>query len=378
MRNYATVVVDSRLNFPPDDSYQNRLVPLIDKEPASGLIDVDMFRLTMARPIDAIIRAAARGVRVRMYLEPSEYTNPARPGNKVQIDRLVAAAKTYPNTIEIRMRSHAGLNHQKTVWLHAQHVVAFGTSNWSDASDDNQLEANIFTDTVHDAFSDYLFTELNEIFERKFYNEAPDGSVETVAYKTPGLPRPDTSPTTCNDRAATNFGAPAPVHVPRFAAHSAAVHRANRGAVGRDRSQRGCSWQLASGAGHDRCRRCRPGQPRLRAGEDYAGARRSGQRIRNDVLCRREHPVPPVGPDTRSGQQHEERLRPRAVQRLGHVDGRRDDADRVDELGRNRSAERRCRHEPVRLGLGRQRLEHVGAKHLLPHEWPPHAAGAAA
>ena len=79
-------------------------MPLIDKEPASGLIDVDMFRLTMARPIDAIIRAAARGVRVRMYLEPSEYSNPARPGNKVQIDRLVAAAKTYPG----RSRSGCG------------------------------------------------------------------------------------------------------------------------------------------------------------------------------------------------------------------------------------------------------------------------------
>src|SRR4051812_28404328 len=168
VRKYPTVAVDSRLNFPPRDSYQNRLVPLIDKEPASGLIDVDMFRLTMARPIDAIIRAAARGVRVRMYLEPSEYSNPARPGNKLQIDRLVAAAKTYPGTIEIRMRSHAGLNHQKTVWLHAQHVVVFGTSNWSDASDDNQLEANIFTDTARDALSDYLFVELNRIFERKF------------------------------------------------------------------------------------------------------------------------------------------------------------------------------------------------------------------
>ena len=94
VRNYPTVPVDPRLNFPPRDSYQNRLVPLIDKEPARGLIDVDMFRLTMARPIDAIIRAAARGVRIRMYLEPNEYSNPARPGNKVQIDRLVAAAKT--------------------------------------------------------------------------------------------------------------------------------------------------------------------------------------------------------------------------------------------------------------------------------------------
>ena len=63
VRNYPTVAIDSRLNFPPRDSYQNRLVPLIDKEPASGLIDVDMFRLTMARPdLTQSSGAAARGV----------------------------------------------------------------------------------------------------------------------------------------------------------------------------------------------------------------------------------------------------------------------------------------------------------------------------
>ena len=93
VRNYPTSPLDPRLNFPPKDSYQDRLVPLIDKEPAEGgLIDVDMYRITMARPVDALIRAAARGVRIRMYLEPLEYTNTARPGNKVQMDRLVAAA----------------------------------------------------------------------------------------------------------------------------------------------------------------------------------------------------------------------------------------------------------------------------------------------
>ena len=96
-------------------SPSDRLIPLIDREPKGGLFDVDMYRVTMARPVDALIRAAARGVRMRLYLEPNEYANPLRPGNKVQMDRLVAASKTYPGTIEIHMRSHAGLNHQKTV-----------------------------------------------------------------------------------------------------------------------------------------------------------------------------------------------------------------------------------------------------------------------
>jgi phosphatidylserine/phosphatidylglycerophosphate/cardiolipin synthase-like enzyme/regulation of enolase protein 1 (concanavalin A-like superfamily) len=213
VRKYPIYAVDARLNFPPRDSYQDRLIPLIDQEPPNGLIDVDMYRLTLSRPVSAIIRAAARGVRVRMYLEPEEYTNPDRPGNKTQMDRLVAAAQTYPGTIEIRMRKHLGLNHQKTIWLHAQRIVVFGTSNWSDASDDNQLEANFFTDAKapRDALGELVFDELNKIFERKFYNEAPDGSIETVAWRTPSLPRPTLpSPETCNDPGANNYGGPAP------------------------------------------------------------------------------------------------------------------------------------------------------------------------
>ncbi|MGH9140231.1 MAG: phospholipase D-like domain-containing protein, partial [Vicinamibacterales bacterium] len=214
VRNYPTAPIDPRLNFPPKDSYQDRLIPLIDREPAGGWIDVDMYRITLAKPIDALIRAAARGVRIRMYLEPNEYTNTARPGNKVQMDRLVAAAQQYPGTIEIRMRQHAGLNHQKTIWFHSQHMVAFGTSNWSDASDDNQLEANIFTDTVGgDPLNDFLFSELGKVFERKWNNLAPDGSIETVAWRTPTLP-PPAEPTTCGDPNATNFGGPLPCTYP--------------------------------------------------------------------------------------------------------------------------------------------------------------------
>ncbi len=214
LRNYPTSPLDRRLNFPPKDSYQNRLIPLIDQEPANGLIDVDMYRITMARPVDALIRAAARGVRIRLYLEPMEYTNTARPGNKVQMDRLVAASQQYPGTIEIRMRKHLGLNHQKTVWLHAQNVVVFGTSNWSDASDDNQLEANIFTEAVPgDPLNGQIFDELYRVFERKWFNMAPNGAIETEAWRTPSLPPPAESDT-CLDPKATNVGGPLPCSYP--------------------------------------------------------------------------------------------------------------------------------------------------------------------
>ena len=192
VRTYSTFGIDPRLNFPPAQSYQRRLIPLIDREPPGGWIDVQMYRINLAKPVDALIRAAARGVRVRLYLDPNEYANRLRPGNKVQIDRLVAAAAKYPGRIEIRMRAHKGLNHQKTVWLHTQHIVVFGTSNWSSASDDNQLEANIFTDTNpgNDWLNDFLFDELYRIFERKWNNDAPNGAVETVPWRTPVLPQP--------------------------------------------------------------------------------------------------------------------------------------------------------------------------------------------
>jgi phosphatidylserine/phosphatidylglycerophosphate/cardiolipin synthase-like enzyme len=215
-RVHPTSPVDTRLNFPPKDSYQDRLIPLIDREPRGGLIDVEMYRITMARPVDALIRAAARGVRLRLYLEPNEYANLNRPGNKVQMDRLVAAAQQYPGTIEIRMRAHKGLNHQKTVWLHLQRIVVFGTSNWSDASDDNQLEANLFTDRqFDDPLNDVVFDELHTIFMRKWNNTSPVGATETVAWKTAILP-PPVLPDTCPDPKANNYGQPVPCRYPEI------------------------------------------------------------------------------------------------------------------------------------------------------------------
>jgi phosphatidylserine/phosphatidylglycerophosphate/cardiolipin synthase-like enzyme len=213
VRKHPIVPIDKRLNFPPTNSYQDRLIPLIDAE--NVLIDVQMYRITMSRPVSALIRAAARGVRIRMYLDPKEYANTARPGNKVQMDRLVAAAQQYPGTIEIRMRKHYGLNHQKTVWLHSSRIVIFGTSNWSDASDDNQLEANFFgdVDPQTDHLNESLFAETHSIFERKFYNENPIGAQETVAWRTPSLPRPNVSGT-CNDTSAQNYGSALPCAFP--------------------------------------------------------------------------------------------------------------------------------------------------------------------
>jgi phosphatidylserine/phosphatidylglycerophosphate/cardiolipin synthase-like enzyme len=75
-RSYDLFSIAPEFNFPPDDSYTQRLLPLIDQE--TDAIDVTMFRITDSRPADALIRAVQRGVSVRLYHEPKEYRNSAR------------------------------------------------------------------------------------------------------------------------------------------------------------------------------------------------------------------------------------------------------------------------------------------------------------
>jgi phosphatidylserine/phosphatidylglycerophosphate/cardiolipin synthase-like enzyme len=162
VRSYPPYAIAPEFNFPPDDSYTNRLLDVLNRE--SQAIDVVMFRITDPRPADALIRAVARGVAVRLYAEPLEYRNVVRQDDSYNIDRMYVAG------VKIRMRSHAGQNHQKTVRAVGQRVTIFGTSNWSTASDDNQLEVNYFTD------KDWFYDWFARQFEWKWTNTLPDGT----------------------------------------------------------------------------------------------------------------------------------------------------------------------------------------------------------
>jgi hypothetical protein len=179
VRSYPTsYTIAPEFNLPPDDSYTNRLLPLIDAE--NKAIDAVMFRITDPRPADALIRAVARGVPVRLYGEPDEYRNGARREDAHHIDRL------YMGGVHIRMRAHTGLNHQKSVQLVGQHMTIFGTSNWSAASDDNQLEVNYFTT------KDWFYQFFAHQFTWKWNNQLLDGS--TIAQTTEFVPLEPATP----------------------------------------------------------------------------------------------------------------------------------------------------------------------------------------
>ena len=134
-----------------------------------------MYRITDSREADDLIAAAKNGVPVRLYGEPNEYRNPARLDDSYNIDRM------YMGGVDIRFRAHTGLNHQKTVLLYSQGLTVFGTSNWSTASDDNQLEVNYFTTKT------WFFQWFQDLFERKWNNShvMSDGTnaIESTAFK---------------------------------------------------------------------------------------------------------------------------------------------------------------------------------------------------
>jgi len=158
LRNYPTYTKDSQLNFPPAESYANRALGKYNVE--TEQIDVIMYRITDARHTDAMIAAKKRGVPVRVISDPQQYRDATRLWDAWNVDRMYIAG------IPIKMRAHAGLNHEKLVLLYGQHMSIFGSSNWTSASDDEQEEHNCFcTDLT-------MFDWFTTMFDRKWNNSA--------------------------------------------------------------------------------------------------------------------------------------------------------------------------------------------------------------
>lgn len=179
-RKYQTYPIDAAMNFAPSQSpsedYGARTIALIDRE--TQRIDLTMYRLTDVHICDALLRALARGVPVRLLAEPDEYRfDASRRGadfsGPYNIDRLYAAGA------QIRMRKHLGLTHQKSVSLYAQGLTIFGSSNWSWQSFNYQEEHNYFTT------KQWFFQWFVDQFNRKW-----DSASEFEAF----VPRAPTTP----------------------------------------------------------------------------------------------------------------------------------------------------------------------------------------
>ena len=171
-RVYPTFPIDPALNFPPSadgsEDFYNRTATHINQE--NQKIDIVMYRHTNDRFTARTVEARERGVPVRMLTEQDEYRNRARQWDSYNIDLLYNAG------VQIRLRNHQGLNHEKVVLLYGQGMTIFGSSNWTGPSSNSQQEHNYFTTKTwfFDWFVDHFERKWNSNETKPFVPLPPD------------------------------------------------------------------------------------------------------------------------------------------------------------------------------------------------------------
>jgi hypothetical protein len=157
-RLYPTYPLDPELNFPPSadgsQSFYNRSLTAFNAE--TQKIDVIMYRITNLGFTNMTIAAVNRGIPVRLLTEQNEYRNPDRPWDAYNVDLLYNAG------VQIRIRAHEGLNHEKVSMLYSEGLTIFGSSNWTGPSANCQAENNYFT------AKSWFFNWFVNQFERKW------------------------------------------------------------------------------------------------------------------------------------------------------------------------------------------------------------------
>jgi len=132
-----------------------------------------MYKITESSHASGLIRAAQRGVKVRLITEPERYRNPENVWHAYHVDRLHVAG------VQIRHSAHAGFLHQKSTQLYSQALTIFGSSNWTTESNKSQYEHNYFTE------KQWFFAWFTKNFDRKWVSDT-----ETTPFVAlpPGIP----------------------------------------------------------------------------------------------------------------------------------------------------------------------------------------------
>lgn len=173
-RAYPTWPVATTLSFVPEQNFLTRSKPLYDAE--TQQIDTIMYKITETGHADGLIRAAKRGVVVRLIVEPDQYRDTKNLWQAYNVDRLYAAG------VRIKVRAHAGFIHQKTTLLYGQATTVFGSSNWTLQANSDAYEHNYFTGKT------WFFNWMRDIYNRKWNNST--GNRETTNF----VPLPPAEP----------------------------------------------------------------------------------------------------------------------------------------------------------------------------------------
>ena len=190
VRKYPTFPIDPQMNFPPSiDSSQDYLLRTQQRFNAeTQKIDIIMYRITNQGFSDTSINAVKRGIPVRLIHEPDEYRNVARQWDSWNVDRMYMAG------VQIKMRKHLGLNHQKSVLLYGQGMTIFGSSNWTGPSSNSQQEHNYFTTKTwfFDWFVNQFERKWNSTSENEPFVPLPPDKASYVAPANSAIAQPTT------------------------------------------------------------------------------------------------------------------------------------------------------------------------------------------
>jgi hypothetical protein len=168
-RRYPLATIHPSVNFSPSltpctgcGDFINRAVARVKAEPQR--IDAMAFRITSNRMSDAVLQARLRGIPVRLLMDPDEYRDPDRLWHAKHVDKFWAAG------VEIKQRDHLGVLHQMSIVLPGLGEAIFGSSNWTDASGNQQDEHNYFYSPSLN--KPWMFQWFAEQFENKWNDTA--------------------------------------------------------------------------------------------------------------------------------------------------------------------------------------------------------------
>jgi hypothetical protein len=189
-RKYPVFPINPELNFPPSQDWTQDFLTRTQQRfnAETQKIDIIMYRITNQGFSDVTINAVKRGIPIRLIHEPDEYRNPARQWDSWNVDRMYMAG------VQIKMRKHLGLNHQKSVLLYGQGMTIFGSSNWTGPSSNWQLEHNYFTTKTwfFNWFVNQFERKWNSTTENEVFVPLPPNQPEYVAPVNAAIAQPTT------------------------------------------------------------------------------------------------------------------------------------------------------------------------------------------
>lgn len=110
------------IHFAPEENLETVDIPLI--KAARSAVDVAVYTFTDRRLAEALVRAAERGVHVRIYRDREQFQSEQSRGGQV-----LAILAHQPN-IEIKVKASRDLMHEKTFEIDNR-ILRDGSGNWS-------------------------------------------------------------------------------------------------------------------------------------------------------------------------------------------------------------------------------------------------------